>query len=60
MLSWLHLQNLNFSESGMEVISNRKNYFCESTYAEFSAIGNIREPGVEPFAPDVRYGLSYI
>ena len=44
----------------MEVVSIQENYFCESTYAEFSAIGNIREPGVEPFAPDVRYGLSYV
>ena len=49
-----------FFESCMEVVSIQENYFCESTYAEFSAIGNIREPGVEPFAPDVRYGLSYV
>ena len=48
MLPWLHLQNLHFSESGMEVISIQENYFCESNFAEFSTIENFSEPMMEP------------
>ena len=44
MLLWLHLQNLHFSESGMEVISIHENYFCLSSFAEFWMIENFSEP----------------
>ena len=32
----------------MEVISIQENYFCESSFAEFSPIENFSEPVVEP------------
>ena len=50
MLPWLHLQNLHFSESGMEVISNQENYFRQSSFGEFLTIENFCETLVEPFS----------
>ena len=47
MLPWLHLQNLLFSESGMEVVSIQENYFRNSSFKEFSLIEKICEPRVE-------------
>ena len=47
MLPWLHLQNLHFRESGMEVISNRIKYFRESIFAEISTIEIFCETMVE-------------
>ena len=46
MLPWLHLQNLHFSESGMEVFQFQESYFGESSSAEFSPIEKVREPRV--------------
>ena len=47
MLPRLHLQNLLFSESGMEVVSIQENYFRNSSFKEFSLIEKICEPRVE-------------
>ena len=48
MLTWLHLQDLHFSENIMEVISIQENSFRYSSFAEFSTFENFSQPVLEP------------